>query len=112
MASVGHFRFMSTEDSKVPENGFVYVDTRCCITCGVPVHLAPDVFAWGTDTCYVKRQPSGASELRRVLRVFRSQELDCIRYAGTNPKIVKILAGVGEGDKCDPGGIPRCPTQG
>jgi hypothetical protein len=94
------------------DNGFVYVDTNCCTTCGIPTDLAPEVFAWGRDTCYVKRQPHGATELRRVLRVFRSQELDCIRYAGSNPRMIAILTKVGEGDKCDPDGVPRCSTAG
>src|SRR3954452_6301130 len=92
------------------DDGFVYVDTDCCTNCGVPVALAPEVFAWGRDTCYVKRQPRGATELRRVLRVFRSQDLDCIRYAGLDRRVVAILTKVGEADKYDEGGVPRCAT--
>jgi hypothetical protein len=94
------------------DDGFVYVDTNCCTNCGVPVVLAPEVFTWGRDTCYVKRQPQGATELRRVLRVFRSQELDCIRYAGGSRRVMTILTKVGEGDKCDQSGVPRCSTAG
>jgi hypothetical protein len=93
-------------------SGFVYVDVNCCTNCGVPVDLAPEVFAWGRDTCYVKRQPTGPTELRRVLRVFRSQELDCIRYAGNDARVVRVLTRVGEGDKVDHGSTPRASTEG
>jgi hypothetical protein len=79
----------------------VYVDSECCTNCGVPWHFAPETFAEGPDVCFVKRQPAGATELRKVLRVFRYQDLGCIRYAGTNPRIISILKKVGEGQACD-----------
>ena len=51
----------------------VYVDSECCTNCGVPWHLAPEVLRRGVDVCYVKRQPEGATELRKVLRVSGSK---------------------------------------
>jgi hypothetical protein len=92
-------------------SGAVYVDARCCTNCGVPVHVAPEVFAWGREVCYVKRQPSGATELRKVLRVFRQQEGECIRYAGRDPRIISLLERVGEGGACDRDGPPRAGLQ-
>ena len=81
--------------------GAVYVDSDCCTNCGVPVHVAPEVFAWGPGVCFVKKQPSGPTELRKVLRVFRQQDLGCIRYAGRNRRIISLLEKVGEGSACD-----------
>ena len=79
----------------------IYVVSTCCLDCGIPWALAPEVFAAGSESCVVKRQPSGATELRRVLRVFRSQELTCIRYGGRNPRARAILERVGCADACD-----------
>jgi hypothetical protein len=84
----------------IPSDG-VYVDSECCTNCGVPWHVAPEVFAEGPEVCHVKRQPQGPTELRKVLRVFRYQELGCIRYAGMNPRVISILRRVGEGSSCD-----------
>jgi hypothetical protein len=86
--------------------GFVYVDSQCCTNCGVPVAHAPENFAWGAESCYVKRQPRTTTELRQVLEVFRYQELDCVRYAGRDRRIIRILERVNEGDKVDRDG-PR-----
>jgi hypothetical protein len=90
----------------LPQLGFVYVDSQCCTNCGVPVAHAPQNFAWGSKTCYVQRQPTTTTELRQVLRVFRYQELDCVRYAGNDRRIIRILERVNEGDKVDRDG-PR-----
>jgi hypothetical protein len=79
----------------------LYVETDCCTTCGVPWTLAPGVFREGADNCIVARQPSGASELRRVLRVFRTQELNCVRYGGRDSRILRVLQRTGCGDACD-----------
>lgn len=84
----------------------VYVETKCCTECGVPWVLAPDVFTQGRASCLVARQPQGATELRRVLRVFRTQDLDCIRYGGSEPRVVAILGRVGNLSQCDRGRDP------
>ena len=64
--------------------GRFYVDADCCITCGVPLVVAPDLFAWAPDVdghigpCYVKRQPVAAEELERMHLAMESQEAGCI----------------------------------
>src|SRR4051812_29125062 len=99
---------MSKDGLHAREPGVVvYVDSDCCTNCGVPWHFAPEVFGQGRDVCYVKRQPVGVTELRKVLRVFRSQELGCIRYAGRDARIVSILRRVGEAEACDLDDAPR-----
>jgi hypothetical protein len=83
------------------EPGGLYVDTSCCLTCGVPWTFAPSVFSEGQGSCLVRRQPAGATEMRRVLRVLRSQELDCVRYGGRDPRALAILRRAGCAAACD-----------
>ena len=102
---------MTNDASHLVDPGMVYVDSRCCTNCGVPWHFAPEVFTEGTETCEVTRQPRTATELRKVLRVFRAQELGCVRYSGTNPRVIAILHRVGEGAQCDSPLVPETPDK-
>lgn len=79
----------------------LYVDTECCLSCGVPWDLAPEIFADGEETCVVKRQPATPTEYRRVLRVFRTQDLGCVRYGGQDPRVLRILRRAGCAFDCD-----------
>ena len=99
-----------SEAGKQDSLGFVYVDRECCTQCGVPTAEAPGVFEWGKDSCFVQRQPQSVVELRNVLRVFRHQELDCVRYAGNDPRVRGILERVAEENKCDI--VPRSSIEG
>lgn len=100
-----------------PENapGPFYVDADCCITCGVPIDAAPDIFDWASDEscCVVKRQPSTTAELDRTMIAICSAEVDCIRYRGDDPAISERLAEAGQIENCDdpPARVPpllRC----
>jgi hypothetical protein len=73
-----------------PKNaaGPFYVLNGCCTACGVPTALAPELFDFdATDHCYVKRQPASDQEMENALRVLRAQELECVRYRGTDEAI-------------------------
>jgi hypothetical protein len=85
--------------SNVP--GDFYVVDQCCTACGVPTNIAPDLFAFDEDHCFVKRQPSTKDEFERALKVVARQELGCIRYGGRDPVILRRLAEAGEGAQCD-----------
>jgi ferredoxin len=79
-----------------------YVVDECCTACGVPIAIAPDLFAFDANNhCYVKRQPSTADEIDAALRVIRMQELGCIRYCGDDKTILRRLAEAGESAQCD-----------
>jgi hypothetical protein len=52
---------------------------------------APDLFTYDDSGCWVSRQPVSADQHGRMLTVLRSQELDCIHYRGSDPKILKAL---------------------
>jgi hypothetical protein len=79
----------------------LYVDASCCLDCGVPWTVAPSVFAEGPGSCVVRHQPASTTELRRVLRVFRSQDLNCVRYGGRDLRALAILRRAGCADACD-----------
>ena len=80
----------------------LHVETSCCTSCGIPWTSAPDVFREGDEGCLVVNQPQTPTELRRVLRVFQYQDLSCVRYAGTEPRVLTILERAGCADACGP----------
>lgn len=82
--------------------GPFYVLDGCCTACGVPETTAPELFAYDcSDHCYVKRQPSSDEELERAMFVMWGQELECVRYAGTDPNVLRRLAEAGCSSQCD-----------
>jgi len=81
--------------------GDFYVIPECCTLCGVPWSLAPDLFDYSDQHCWVARQPKNSAELDQMLRVIESQELGCIRYAGSDSRILARLRAAGEGRQCD-----------
>jgi hypothetical protein len=81
--------------------GEIYIAAECCTGCGVPALLAPELFEEGAPVCQIKRQPETATELRRALRVFRQQDLSCVRYRGAHPRVRHLLEKIGCGAHAD-----------
>ena len=79
----------------------IYVESQCCTSCGIPWSVAPDLFEERDGTCAVRRQPRTVPELRRALKVFVTQDLGCVRYRGTDPRVVALLTKVGCRTHCD-----------
>jgi hypothetical protein len=80
---------MDARPKNVP--GDFFVEDGCCTLCGVPWHIAPDLFSYEDSGCWVNRQPANTEELGRMIRVLQTQELDCIHYRGNDPKITKAI---------------------
>jgi len=100
-------RQKDTHPRNVP--GPFYVVNGCCTTCGVP-EMAPGIFEFAPEGhCYVKGQPSTSEGVELALRVIRTQELGCIRYAGSDPAILRRLAEADEAEQCDVELFPREP---
>src|SRR4051812_27824366 len=58
----------------------------------VPTSIAPELFEFDSaDHCYVKRQPTSHTEMEKALRLLRTQELDCVRYRGTDERTLRRL---------------------
>ncbi len=98
--------------------GPFYVEDGCCTACGIPWWIAPELFVEDEKRvhCFVKRQPETADEIDKMLKVFSSQDLLCIRYSGTDPEILRRLTEAGLASQCDPpsiegseatGGVPH-----
>ncbi len=74
-----------------PDNapGDFYVEYDCCTSCEVPRTVAPDLFAYdAAEHCYVRRQPTSPEDTDRMIQVTAEQELECIRYRGSDPAIL------------------------
>ena|ERR1700740_1150905 len=75
--------------------GNFYVQQGCCLSCGVPQSVAPTLVGWrdteNSTECYWIRQPRTAEQLEQAIRIIHEQELDCHRYAGTDPKVIRKL---------------------
>jgi hypothetical protein len=71
--------------------GDFYVVNGECLACGVPHAVAPDLVGWADEKlshCFWKKQPETPAELERAFAVLEAQELECHRYAGTDPAIL------------------------
>ena len=75
--------------------GPFYIEEGCCLLCGVPESIAPELFFTGDETCHFLRQPRAAAEIEKTIEAMLSSEVDCIRYAGHDSAILRRL---GEAD--------------
>ncbi|NUP05128.1 MAG: ferredoxin [Polyangiaceae bacterium] len=67
----------------------------------MPDAEAPELFGTADDSCYVRRQPENRREVDRMLRAVIASEVECIRYGGTDPAIIRRLAECGVGALSD-----------
>jgi hypothetical protein len=77
-----------------------YVQETCCMSCGVPQEIAPDLVGWTNDDpqqCYWVKQPQTADELERAIKIIQTQEIGCHRYSGSDPAILRRLPA----EECD-----------
>lgn len=96
---------MSDKPKPYPKNveGDFYVEDGCCITCLVPKFYAPDLMGFDeTDGhCFVAKQPTDENEIYQAIKATWAAEVQCIRYQGQNPPILKRLAEAELADCCD-----------
>jgi len=74
--------------------GVFYVQDTCCMSCGVPQAIAPDLVGWTNENltqCQWLKQPQTADELDRAIKIIHTQELGCHRYSGKDPAILQRL---------------------
>lgn len=72
-----------------------YIEPDCCMLCGVPEDIAPELFETGGKHCALKRQPRTDSEIDKAIRAMWSSEVDCIRYSGSDEAILARLGEAG-----------------
>jgi hypothetical protein len=74
--------------------GDFYVEETCCMSCGVPQEIAPDLVGWTNEDlqqCYWVKQPQTADELDRAIQIIHAQEIGCHRYSGSDRAILRRL---------------------
>jgi hypothetical protein len=84
----------TSHDDAGPDHDF-YVEPGCCMLCGEPEGIAPEVFETGENHCFVKRQPSSQDQVDRTIRAMWSSEADCIRYRGRDAGLLDRIARAG-----------------
>jgi hypothetical protein len=101
-----------------PENapGPFYVVKNMCITCSLPVEMAPETIKYHTipcrlaaglppepcaDHCFVSRQPETPEEIDRMIQVVTHSCIAAYRYCGTDPDILRRLTEAGNAEQCD-----------
>jgi ferredoxin len=91
-----------------PKNalGPFYIENGCCIACGVPVDIAPDLFRWDEEIeypghCFVARQPANGDEVDLMLKVMKHVDIDCLRYRGNDDELRRRIVREGHADQCD-----------
>src|SRR5215210_3939582 len=78
-----------------PAVGPFYIEAGCCLLCGVPESIAPELFHTGEDQCFLIRQPASRAEIGKAIEAMWSSEVDCIRYSGNDLSILKRLGEAG-----------------
>jgi len=90
-------------DETVRDQGDFYVEPDCCLLCGVPENIAPEIFHTGEHHCSIIRQPRSQDEIYRTVRAMWSSEVDCVRYRGRDATMLERLARAGMAGQADHG---------
>ena len=92
-----------TSNEPVRDQNDFYVEPNCCLLCGVPEGIAPEIFRTGEHNCSMIRQPCSEDEIDRTIRAMWSSEVDCVRYRGRDAAMLKRLARAGMAGQTDHG---------
>jgi len=90
------------------DKGF-YIEEGCCTACDVPHKIAPTLFGWAGDVCYLKRQPENEKETAQAIEALSSSEVDCIRYGGYSETVLRRIAEVGNAHLADDPSVASYP---
>jgi hypothetical protein len=96
---------MSDARKPHPKNapGPFYIVNGCCMTCMAPHVGAPNLMGFDDveGHCFVRQQPKTDDEIYRAIRAVGSSEVQCLRYGGNDPDILRRLIEFGESEACD-----------
>ncbi len=83
--------------------GDFYVEKDSCVTCLAPHVVAPELMGFDEERghCYFKRQPQTPEEIEHAIDAVTIQEFSNLRYAGSDPYILKKLEELGSTECCD-----------
>ena len=97
---------------KLNAPGDFYVEDGCCTACDLPSGEAPGFFEFEETKnefnpeeksyhCYFCKQPKNIEETKKVLGAMQVQEVDCIRYKGKDPQVLKLMVEEGISEYSD-----------
>jgi hypothetical protein len=100
-----------SSNEAVRNQGDFYVEPDCCLLCGVPEDIAPEIFHTGEHHCFMVRQPCSRNEIDRTIRAMWSSEVDCVRYGGRDATMLERLARAGMTGQADHGNATSVPVR-
>jgi hypothetical protein len=83
---------MTNSSKAASARGGFHVKEGCCISCGVPQAIAPEVVAWtegGLPSCYWIWRAGTAEGVGRAIRIIRERDLGWHRDSGNDPTILR-----------------------
>jgi hypothetical protein len=93
------------ERERYPQNaeGDFYVEKDLCMMCMMPEVEAPELMGFDNEAwnCYFKRQPATSEELTHAIAAVASSEIQGLRYAGSDPNVLRRLRDAGASECCD-----------
>jgi hypothetical protein len=83
--------------------GPFYVEDGCCTACMAAVDESKGLLRYDEPAghCHVLKQPSSPDELTHMVRAASVAELQCLRYRGNDPSVLRRLAEAGLASLCD-----------
>jgi len=83
--------------------GDFYVEDGVCMVCAAPEAEAPELMAHepGRGHCYFVKQPTTSDELERAVMAVAVSCCQAVRYAGSDPRVIRRLAELGSARSCD-----------
>lgn len=93
--------------------GDFYVVDGCCTACLLPHSVAGEFFGRADEGpnpydpnlrvthCYVRQQPVSGDDFEKMALALEVQELDCVRYRGSDRKVIRFLKKRGLGEYVD-----------
>ena len=90
---------------RYPQNaaGDFYVEKEACMMCMMPEIEAPELMGFDKEgwNCYFKKQPTTPEETSHAISAVASSEIQGLRYAGSDPDILRRLVEAGASECCD-----------
>ena len=93
------------ERDRYPLNaaGPFYVEKDMCLCCMMPEYEAPELMGFDGETnhCYFERQPNTPEEIEHAINAVASSDIAALRYAGSDPYILRRLVEAQSKSCCD-----------
>jgi hypothetical protein len=90
---------------RYPQNsaGDFYVEKEACMMCMMPEVEAPELMGFDQEqgNCYFKKQPTTPEEISHAISAVANSEIQGLRYAGSEPDILRRLVDAGAAECCD-----------